>query len=89
MAGGAHACEDRRHRLVLVEYRLDQPDWRSFVHNYEADLIVHDRGFARDMERRFIADLEQSVEVRPARWRERGSFERLKEWFARQWEYLL
>ena len=64
-------------------------DWRSFVHNYEADLIVHDRGFAREMERRFIADLEQSVEVRPARWRERGSFERLKEWFARQWEYLL
>src|SRR5678815_6173652 len=33
-------------------------DWRSFVHNYEADLVVVDTAFAREMERRFALDTE-------------------------------
>jgi cardiolipin synthase len=64
-------------------------DWRSFVHNYEADVIVLDAAFAREMERRFVLDVQASVEVDPAKWRRRGPFEKLKEWVARQWEYLL
>jgi cardiolipin synthase len=64
-------------------------DWRSFVHNYEADLIVHDAGFARALERRFELDLAASVPVEPAAWARRPASERFKEWLARQWEYLL
>lgn len=64
-------------------------DWRSFVHNYEADLIVHDAGFARALERRFRRDLAASVEIDPQQWRNRGAAQKLREWLARQWEYLL
>jgi cardiolipin synthase len=64
-------------------------DWRSFVHNFEADLIVYDAEFARDMERRFRADVAASVEIDPRQWRSRGLAQKLREWFARQWEYLL
>jgi cardiolipin synthase A/B len=64
-------------------------DWRSFVHNYEADLIVLDRGFAAEMEARYRRDLAAAVEIDPAAWKMRGTGEKLKEWFARRWEYLL
>ena len=64
-------------------------DWRSFVHNYEADLIVQDAAFASELERRFRLDLEASVEVEREAFRRRPLTERLKEWFARRWEYLL
>ncbi|TAK83646.1 MAG: cardiolipin synthase B [Betaproteobacteria bacterium] len=64
-------------------------DWRSFVHNYEDNLVVQDAGFARQMEQRFREDVAASVEVDPAAWRARRPGEKLKEWFARQWEYLL
>jgi cardiolipin synthase A/B len=64
-------------------------DWRSFVHNYEADLIVHDRGFARQLERRFELDVAASVPVDRAQWARRPAGEKFKEWLARQWEYLL
>jgi cardiolipin synthase len=64
-------------------------DWRSFVHNYEADLVVHDAGFAREMERLYRRDMAAAVEIDPARWRSRGLAARFKEWLARQWEYLL
>jgi cardiolipin synthase len=64
-------------------------DWRSFVHNYEADLIVRDAGFAREMERRFREDLAASEEIDADAWRARSAGEKLKEWLARQWEYLL
>lgn len=64
-------------------------DWRSFVHNYEADLIVHDAEFARALERRFELDVAASVPVEPAAWARRPAGERFKEWLARRWEYLL
>ncbi len=64
-------------------------DWRSFVHNYEADLIVHDAGFAREMERRFRLRRRRGDPVDPEAFRRRPVGERLKEWLARQWEYLL
>ncbi|HEX2197877.1 MAG TPA: phospholipase D-like domain-containing protein, partial [Burkholderiales bacterium] len=46
-------------------------DWRSFVHNYEADLEVHDAGFAGEMERRFRRDLAAAVEIDARQWRRR------------------
>jgi cardiolipin synthase A/B len=64
-------------------------DWRSFVHNYEADLIVLEPEFARELERRFQRDVAASTPVDPAAWSRRPAREKLKEWFARQWEYLL
>jgi cardiolipin synthase A/B len=64
-------------------------DWRSFVHNYEADLIVHDVGFAEALERRFERDVAASVAVNREDWARRRASEKFKEWLARQWEYLL
>jgi cardiolipin synthase len=64
-------------------------DWRSFVHNYEADLIVYDAGFAREMEARFRRDVAAGTRIDPAAWKLRGSGERMWEWLARRWEYLL
>ncbi|MDQ5848209.1 MAG: phospholipase D-like domain-containing protein [Pseudomonadota bacterium] len=64
-------------------------DWRSFVHNYEADVIVLDADFAREMERRFRLDMDAAVRIDPEQWRKRGLGRRFKEWLARQYEYLL
>ena len=64
-------------------------DWRSFVHNYEADLVVYHAGFAQEMERRFRSDVAASREIDPQQWRDRGIKQKLREWLARQWEYLL
>lgn len=64
-------------------------DWRSIVHNYEADLVVYDAGFAAGMERRFRADMEAAEQVRPEAWKARDARERFMEWLARRWEFLL
>lgn len=64
-------------------------DWRSFVHNYEADVLVLDRGFAGELEALFRMDQEMSHEVTWAEWKNRGLKVRVLEWFARRWEYLL
>lgn len=64
-------------------------DWRSIVHNYEADLIVYDPGFSRALARRFEADTRASVEITAETWSHRGLVQRTKEWLARCWEYFL
>jgi cardiolipin synthase len=64
-------------------------DWRSFVHNYEADVIVLGPAFARSLEALFARDVEKSTEIVLADWRRRGPVPRLREWFARAWQYLL
>ena len=64
-------------------------DWRSFVHNYEADLVVLGDDFGAEMSELFAADLARSHEITLDAWRKRGISERLKEFFARQWEYWL
>ena len=64
-------------------------DWRSFVHNYEADLLVLDRGFAQDMEELFGRDEAAGHPVLADEWKRRGLKERFLEWFARRWAYLL
>lgn len=64
-------------------------DWRSFVHNYEADLLVLDRRFAGELENLFRMDESTSHEVVASEWEERGLGTRFLEWLARRWEYLL
>lgn len=64
-------------------------DWRSFVHNYEADLLVLDRGFADEMEALFRLDESVSHEILEREWKRRDVGVRFLEWLARRWEYLL
>jgi cardiolipin synthase len=64
-------------------------DWRSFVHNYEADLVVDDARFAQEMEKRFRLDLEAATAIDPKTWRDRGAGSKVREWVARQWQYML
>ena len=64
-------------------------DFRSFLHNEEANVIVFDDGFARELEHLFERDLARSTEITPESWARRGIGPRLRQWFARQFEYLL
>lgn len=64
-------------------------DWRSLVHNYEADVIVYGDEFGGRMEELFSNDLNVSRQITLDQWRDRGAVSRFKEWFARRWGYLL
>lgn len=64
-------------------------DWRSFVHNYEADLLVLDSAFANEMELLFGVDQSASREIVASAWARRGVKNRLLEWLAGFWEYML
>jgi cardiolipin synthase len=64
-------------------------DMRSFLHNDEVNAVVLDVDFAARMEDLFRRDLQDSVEVTAAQWRNRGLQHRLKEWTARLLEYWL
>jgi cardiolipin synthase len=64
-------------------------DWRSFVHNYEADLLVLDSGFAGELEQMFGRDQAAAQEIDASAWARRGLRNRFLEWLARRWEYLL
>ncbi len=64
-------------------------DWRSTVHNAEANLIVLDAPFAAEVERVFHGDVARSRPVQLQRWLQRHWFDRVKEWAARRFEFLL
>jgi phosphatidylserine/phosphatidylglycerophosphate/cardiolipin synthase-like enzyme len=64
-------------------------DWRSFVHSYEADLLVLDSRFAGELESLFRLDQATSHEVVQSEWRERDLGARFLEWLVWRWEYLL
>jgi cardiolipin synthase len=64
-------------------------DFRSFVHNEEANVIVFDDAFAGELERLFARDLQVAEEVTAERWSQRGLAPRLQQWFARQFDYFL
>jgi cardiolipin synthase len=64
-------------------------DWRSFLHNDEANAAVIGAEFGAQMRAMFEADLAQSAEVTLERWRKRGLANRLKETASRIWEYWL
>ncbi|WP_426111451.1 cardiolipin synthase [Massilia sp. PWRC2] len=62
-------------------------DRRSFIHNYELNVIILDPGFAQEMERAFSEDLRDSKQVTLDEWRRRPMSDRIKEWGARLAEY--
>jgi hypothetical protein len=41
------------------------------------------------MEKRFQLDLEATTPIDSQAWRDRGATSKVKEWVARQWQYLL
>jgi cardiolipin synthase len=55
-------------------------DRRSFIHNYELNVVVVDPGFGLDMESAFSEDLRDCKEVTLAQWRHRPWADRIREW---------
>jgi cardiolipin synthase len=55
-------------------------DRRSFIHNYELNVVVIDPAFGRDMESAFNEDLRDSKEILLERWKHRPWSDRIKEW---------
>lgn len=64
-------------------------DTRSFLHNYELNVVVLDNAFAESLESAFEEDLKHSTEVQAAEWSNRSLSQRLKEWAARRMGYWL
>jgi cardiolipin synthase len=62
-------------------------DRRSFLHNYELNVVVLDPAFGRDMESAFNEDLRDSKEVTLEQWKHRPWMDRIREWAARLGEY--
>ena len=64
-------------------------DWRSFVHNFEVNVVILGVDFAHELEALFRRDLAAADEIRPEAWRSRGLGTRFKEMFSRFWAYYL
>lgn len=64
-------------------------DWRSFLHNYELNAVVLGADFGEQLQTMFDRDLQQSDAVKLAQWERRPLGPRVKELFARLWEYWL
>jgi cardiolipin synthase len=64
-------------------------DWRSFLHNQELNAVVLGADFGRQVQAMFDKDLAESDPVLLVDWQRRAIDLRLKEWFARAWEYWL
>ena len=64
-------------------------DWRSFLHNAEANLVILDAGLAQEMERVFVQDVARSKEISREEWARRGWRQRLVETLARRFEFFL
>ncbi len=64
-------------------------DWRSFLHNAEANLVVLDAGLAHEMERVFMEDVARAKEILRDDWARRGWRQRVVETLARRFEFFL
>ena len=64
-------------------------DWRSFLHNHELNAVVLGTDFGRQLQALIDKDLAASTRITLEAWRARGPSARVKEWFARWWEYWL
>ncbi|BDT66612.1 putative cardiolipin synthase YwiE [Comamonadaceae bacterium OS-1] len=64
-------------------------DWRSFLHNQEVNAVVLGTDFGSQVQAMFDKDLAGSDPVLLTEWQRRAIDLRLKEWFARAWEYWL
>ncbi|MBW4048442.1 MAG: cardiolipin synthase [Proteobacteria bacterium] len=64
-------------------------DWRSFLHNYEVNAVVLGVDFGNQVQAMFDKDLAASNAITLAQWERRPLGERIRELFARAWEYWL
>jgi cardiolipin synthase len=64
-------------------------DWRSFLHNEELNAVVLGERFSAQMMAAFEKDLAASERITPETWQRRGLATRVKEHFARMWQYWL
>ena len=64
-------------------------DWRSFLHNYELNAVVLGPDFGKQVQAMFDKDLAASDAITLEAWQRRALDLRVKEWFARVWEYWL
>ncbi len=64
-------------------------DWRSFLHNHELNAVVLGAEFGAQVQAMFDRDLQQSDEMTLVQWERRPLSPRVKEIFARLWEYWL
>jgi cardiolipin synthase len=64
-------------------------DWRSFLHNAEANVVVLDAALGHEMERVFLDDCRRAREITRAEWSRRGLRQRLAEMVARRFEFFL
>jgi cardiolipin synthase len=64
-------------------------DPRSFLHNNELNAVILGRDFAQEMRAMFEKDLASSDRIELEQWRRRPALDRVKETFARMWEYWL
>lgn len=64
-------------------------DWRSFLHNHEVNAVVLGKELGDRMRKSFAADVALSDEVTLEQWRKRSLAKRVKERFARLWQYWL
>ncbi len=64
-------------------------DWRSMLHNNEANAVILDRAFAQQMSRMFEEDLEASARIDRRKWRLRSPVLRVKEFCSRLMAYFL
>ena len=62
-------------------------DRRSFLHNYELNVVVLDPAFGQAMESAFNEDLRDSKQVTLEQWKHRPWMDRIREWAARLGEY--
>ena len=64
-------------------------DWRSFLHNHELNAVVLGAEFGSQVQAMFDKDLASSDEITLEQWEKRALDARVKELFARIWEYWL
>jgi cardiolipin synthase A/B len=64
-------------------------DWRSFLHNEELNAVVLGEDFSRQMMAAFEKDLAASERITLEAWKRRPLVMRVKEHFARMWQYWL
>ena len=64
-------------------------DWRSFLHNQEVNAVVLGNDFGARMRAAFDADLAKSKQITLEQWQQRSPAQRIKEQFARLWQYWL
>ena len=62
-------------------------DFRSFVHNDEANAVVIGRDFGTQMEAMFEADLASAHAIDPAQWDRRGFGAKFMQWGAALFKY--